>query len=101
MEPLWCGMSGVGIGLAKGAVVEYKALEERPFTGFRVASRLVSTTGLVDDGGWEWIAVGGAIGLPIFGDDSWSLNGPNLVSARKNVFSASSGSSMFQRLATK
>ena len=69
MEPLGCGMSGVGIGLAKGAVVEYKALEEKPFTGFRVASRLDSTAGLVD-GGREWIAGGGAIGLPTFGDDS-------------------------------
>ena len=101
MEPLGWGMSGVGIGLVMGAVVEYKALEEKPFTGFRVASRLDLTVGLVDDGGREWIAVGGAIGLPTFGDDSWSLKGPNLDSARKNVFSASSGSSIFQRLATK
>ncbi len=70
MEPLRCGMSGVGIGLAKGAVVENKALEERPFTGFRVASRLDSTTGLVDDGGKECLVGGGAIELSIFGDDS-------------------------------
>lgn len=70
MEPLGWGMFGAGIGLAKGAVLEYKALEERPFTGFRVASRLDSTTVLFDDGGREWIAVGGAIGLPTFGDDS-------------------------------
>ena len=70
MEPLGCGMSEVGIGLAKGAVFEYKALGERPFTGLRVASRLDSTTGLFDDGGREWISVGGAIGLLVFGDDS-------------------------------
>ena len=70
MEPLSCGMSGVGIGLAKGAVVENKVLEERPFTGFRVSLRFDSTTGLVDDGGRECIVVGGAIGLAIFGDDS-------------------------------
>ena len=50
MEPLGCGMSVVGIGLAKGAVVEYNALGERPLTGLRVASRLDSTMGLVDDG---------------------------------------------------
>ena len=50
MEPLGCWMSGVGRGLIRGAVVEYRPLEERPFTGFRVASRLDSTMGLVDDG---------------------------------------------------
>ena len=70
MEPLGCGISGVGIGLVMAAVVEYKALEEKPFTGFRVASRLDSTASLVDDGGREWIPGGGAIGLPTFGDDS-------------------------------
>ena len=70
MEPLGCGMSGVGRGLAKGAVVEYKALEEKPFTGFRLASRFDSTAVLVEDGGREWIAGGGAIGLPTLGDDS-------------------------------
>ena len=70
MEPLGCGMFDAGTGLAKGAVVEYRALEGRPFTGFRVASRLDSTTGLFDDGRREWIADGGAIGLPTFGDDS-------------------------------
>lgn len=101
MEPLGCWMSGVGRGLTKGAVVEYKPLEERPVAGYRVASRLDSTIGLVDDGDWEGNAVGGAMGLPTLGDDSWSLKGPNLVSARKNVFSASSGSSIFQRLVTK
>ena len=69
MEPLGCGISDAGIGLAKGAVVEYKALEEKPLTGFRVASRLDSTADLVD-GGREWIVVGGAIGLPTFGEDS-------------------------------
>ena len=101
MEPLGCWMSCVGRGLVKGAVVEYRPLDERPLTGFRVASRLDSTIGLVDDGAWEGNAVGAPIGLPTFGDDSWSLKGPNLVSARKNVFSASSGSSIFQRLLTK
>lgn len=99
-EPLKLGTPD-GIGLANGAVVGKKPLVGAPFAVLTVALRLDSLLGFVVGVGNGCIRVGGGIWLLIFGDEPWSLKGPNLASARMKVFSASSGRSMLQRRATK
>lgn len=94
------GTSGVGIGLAKGAVLEKKPFETlfvEARRGFPVGSVLGFATG----GGNGCIGVGGSIVSALgVASRSGEWPKPNLSCARWRVFSASSGSSIFQRPAT-
>ena len=96
------GMSGTGIGLAKGGAIEKRPLEETPFAGSRWWLTLGSVSGFLMGGGNGCIGVGGSIELSAFGVTSLSgeCNILNFSCARWRVLSASSGSSIFQRHAT-
>lgn len=96
------GMSGIGIGLAKGAEFGKKPLEETPFVGLKWRLTFVSILGLATGGGNGCIGVGGGIGLSNLSviSRSGEFKNPNFSCARSRVLSASSGSSMFQRPAT-
>lgn len=97
------GMSGIGIGLARGAVFGKKLLDEILLAGVTWWLTFGSVLGFVTGGGNGCIGVGGGgIELSALGVASRSgeFRTPNFSLARWRVLSASSGSSIFQRPAT-